>query len=320
MGHASMGYSIIIPVFNSSLMLQELYQRLITVMESLGEIFEVIFVEDCGSDNAWQLLQTIAQNDTRIIAIQMFRNTGQGTAILAGIAHSKGAFIITLDDDLQHPPEEIPVLINALRNNDSLDVVMGVSEVKCHNLFRRGCTILINHLNIIFIKKPPHVQLTAFRIMRKQIAMALLKKNVPYPSIGPMLLSVTNRLDNIRTEHHPRKKGKTGYTLFKLFRQGLSNIVGYSVMPLHILAVVGIGGIFFCTLFTIYLLSRYFIVGVHVPGWMTILLMMIMFFSFNFLAFSLLGEYILRIMIISTTPSQWGVRHIINREIVNTRG
>lgn len=307
-------YSIVIPVFNSAKTLEELYQRIVFVMESLGDLFEIIFIEDCGPDNSWQILQKLAQKDSRVISIQLLNNVGQGSATLAGMKQAKGEFVITLDDDLQHPPEELPILIGALRGNEDLDVVLGAPKVKHHHFFRRLGSSIINQLNNFFIKKSPELRLTAFRVMRYQVVDALLKKNVPYPSLGPMLLSVTRRITNVIVAHHPRKEGKSGYTFWGLLRHSLSNIVGYSVMPLHLLAGIGFLGILFCTVLALYFLSRYFIIGVNVPGWMTLLFMMIIFSSFNFLAFSLIGEYVLRIMRVSTTPIQWTIRQQVRQE------
>jgi len=303
-------YSIVIPVFNSELTLMELYHRTVFVMDSLDAPFEIIFVEDGGTDGSWSILQKITKQDKRITAIQLLRNVGQGSATLAGLAEAKGSFIITLDDDLQHPPEELPILIGALQNNDTLDVVMGVPKVKHHPFFRRLTSTLINQVNNLFIKKDPAIRTTSFRIMRRQVLTALLNMNTPYPSLGPMLLSVTRRMSCVIVEHHPREEGQSGYTFFKLLRQSFSNIVGYSVLPLHLLATIGIIGIVFCLFFTVYFLSRYFLGGVHVPGWMTLLLIMITLSSFNFLAFSLLGEYVLRIMLVSTSRAQWSVRQV----------
>ncbi|QDP72381.1 glycosyltransferase family 2 protein [Legionella israelensis] len=307
-------YSIVIPVFNSESTLREIYQRIVKVMTFLGTTFEIIFVEDCGTDNSWVVLTQIAQRDKRVKAIQLLSNVGQGSATLAGISQSKGEYIITLDDDLQNPPEELPKLINSLIENKNMDVVMGVPKNVQHSFFRRWSSNMINRMNSFFLNKKPELRTTSFRIMRRQVADALLRINTPYPSLGPMLLSVTRRIDNIVVDHHQRKEGKSGYNLMSLTRQSLSNIVGYSVMPLHMLAVVGVAGILFCFLFSAYYLFRYFTIGIDVPGWMTLLLMLTMFSSFNFLAFSLLGEYVLRIMRVSTSPAQWAFRNIISQE------
>ena len=175
---------------------------------------------------------------------------------------------------------------------------------------------MINQLNNLFIKKNTALRITSFRIMRRQVVIALMNMNVPYPSLGPMLLSVTHRIGCVTVEHHARKEGRSSYTFLKLLRQSLSNIVGYSVLPLHLLASLGIIGIVLCFLFTIYLLTRYFLGGIHVPGWMTLLLMMTTLSSFNFLAFSLLGEYVLRIMLVSTSRAQWYIRQIAREPIL----
>lgn len=308
-------YSIVVPVFNSEKTLLALYRRLVAVMTALQEPFELIFVEDGGQDQAWLLLERIAQNDERVIALQLLRNVGQGSATLAGLAQATGTFIITLDDDLQHPPEEIPILIQALITYEDQDVVIGVPKVAQHHFFRRFSSNMINRLNTLLLKKDPYLRTTAFRIMRRQVVEALLKMQVTYPSLGPMILSVTQRVANVTVAHHARQAGQSGYTIWSLIRQSLSNMVGYSVLPLHLLAVLGLFGIVFCLVFGSYYGIRCVMGGIGMPPWTSLLLLMVLLSSFNFLAFSLLGEYVLRIMRLATFSEQWTIRHRIQSSL-----
>lgn len=302
-------YSVVVPVYRSEPMLSELYGRIVAVMESLGEAFEMIFVEDCGPDRSWKVLRELAGKDKRVTALQLMRNSGQGNATLAGIARAGGRFVITLDDDLQHPPEELPAMIRELRENDDLDVVIGAPAKKNHNAVRRIGSSLINRVNSVFLEKDPALFLTGFRVMRGSVARSLLEMRVPYPALGPMILSVTRRVRNVTVRNDPRKSGKSGYTARRIFKQTLSNLIGYSMLPLRLLALIGAAGIIISVLLAGYFLCRYFCVGIAVPGWMTLLLILLGISGFNFFAFAILGEYILRITQISAGTTRFVVRN-----------
>jgi glycosyltransferase involved in cell wall biosynthesis len=308
-----MMYSIVVPVYNSERMLPELHRRLVRVFEQLSEPFEMVFVDDCGPGNAWGVLRELAEQDTRVVALQLMRNSGQGSATLAGIAQTRGEFVITLDDDLQHPPEEIPTLIEKLRENGDLDVVIGAPREKRHHIVRRMGSSFINRMNSVFLDKDPALRFTGFRIIRRQVADALVDMQVPYPALGPMIISITRRIENVIVQHDPRKEGRSGYTFRRMIKQTLSNFVGYSMLPLRMLAFFGSIGILASVVGGIYFLTRYFVVGIGVPGWTTLLLILLALSSFNFFAFAVLGEYLLRITQVSTRTYRYNVRETVTR-------
>lgn len=310
-------FSVVVPVFNSEKTLPELYQRLIAVMESLGEPFEVIFVEDCGIDCSWYFLRELATKDSRITALQLMRNSGQGNATLAGIEISQGEFVITIDDDLQNPPEELPDMIRALRGNDNIDVVIGVPRKKQHNLVRRLGSNLINRMDSWFLHKDHALRFTGFRVIRCQVADAIIGLRTPYPALGPMLISVTHRINNVMVLHEPRKEGESTYKFRQIVKQTLSNFIGYSILPLHLLALIGVLGILFSFLFSAYLIFLYITVGISVPGWTTLLLVLLALSGFNFFAFAVIGEYVLRLNQISSNVSQYLVRNYVKGCVSN---
>jgi polyisoprenyl-phosphate glycosyltransferase len=307
-------FSVVVPVYNSERTLMELYKRLMNVMEALDEPFEFIFVEDCGIDCSWQLLQEIAAEDPRVTALQLMHNSGQGNATLAGIGISKGEYIITLDDDLQHPPEELPEMIQALRENDGVDVVIGAPRQKHHGLVRHLGSTFINRMNSWFLHKDPSLRFTSFRVMRRQIANFIIGLRTPYPALGPMLISITHRIINITVRHEPRREGKSAYQFRQIVKQTLSNFIGYSILPLHLLASIGLLGILVTFLLGSYFIIRYFTVGISVSGWTSLLLVLLALSGFNFFAFAVLGEYILRINQISSNISKCLVRNCVKRE------
>lgn len=304
-------YSIVIPVYQSARMLPELHQRLTAVMQGLGKPYEIIFVEDCGRDNAWQVLQELTKKDALVSAIQLMHNSGQSNATLCGLAHARGGVVLTMDDDLQHPPEEIPALIRALGPN--VDVVMGTPKEKNHHWFRRLGSGVMHDLNCYLLGKDRSLRFTSFRLMRRGVVDGLLILRTLSPALGPMINTVTHRIVNTTVEHAPRKEGRSGYTLRRLFAQTMSNLIGYSMLPLRLLAVIGGAGIVLSIGFAIGLVLHYLKGGV-VPGWTSIALLLVMLSGFNFFAFAIIGEYVLRILQRVNATPQYFVRMRIPSE------
>jgi dolichol-phosphate mannosyltransferase/undecaprenyl-phosphate 4-deoxy-4-formamido-L-arabinose transferase len=255
-----------------------------------------VFVEDCGRDNSWQVLQTLAEKDERVCAIQLLRNYGQASATMCGLRHSRGRFVITMDDDLQHPPEEIPVLIGALEKDSNLDAVIGIPREKKHALWRRLGSEILNIINSYVFKKDRSLKFAGFRIMRRLVVDSLVQRNVPQPAIGALLCSITPRIANVHVRHKPRAVGRSGYTLSKIFALTLSNFLAFSDFPLRFLAGIGVVGIVGSFLFGTTLLIRYLRGGIGVPGWITLVLLSVGISGFQFFAFGLVGEYLLRVL------------------------
>lgn len=299
-------YSVVIPVYSSERILPELHRRLTAVMQGLGKPYEIIFVDDCGRDNSWNVLQKLVAGDPAITAIQLMRNSGQSNATLCGLAHARGGAIITMDDDLQHPPEEIPALIEALGMD--VDVVMGVPKEKKHNWFRRLGSGVMHDINCYLLGKDRSLRFTSFRLMRRAVVDGLLTLRTLSPALGPMINSVTHRIINVTVKHAPRKEGRSGYTFRRLFSQSMSNLIGYSMLPLRLLAVMGGVGIILSMAFAVVLVVRYLMGGINVPGWTTIALLLVLISGFNFFAFAIIGEYVLRILQRVNATPQYFVR------------
>ncbi len=309
---ADIHFSVVIPVYNSAAMLPELHRRLSGAMSGLGQPYELILVEDCGQDEAWEVLRGIAAADGHVRAIQLMRNSGQGNATVCGLEQARGQFVITLDDDLQHPPEEIPKLVAAL--TPDLDVILGVPEEKRHKLFRRLGSWLVHELNCILLNKDRKIRFTAFRCMRRTVVDAVLGLRNFAPSFGPMLSTVTRRIGNVTLRHDLRRQGRSGYTLGRLFSHTLSNLVGYSMLPLRLLAFAGLLGILGSAIVGTYFLLRYLAGGITVPGWTSLVLLLVTLSGFNFFAFAVLGEYVFRILQQVNATPRYTVRQIASRE------
>jgi|APSaa5957512535_1039671.scaffolds.fasta_scaffold12776_4 polyisoprenyl-phosphate glycosyltransferase len=313
-------YSVVVPVYNSEKTIVKLVNGVINILEIYGELFEIILVDDCSNDQSWKLIKNIAKDNQNIISIQLMRNFGQGSATLAGLESSSGKFIITMDDDLQHPPEELPKLIESIHADEDIDVVIGTPEEKIHHKVRNYGSSFVNKMNTLFLGKPEDLRFTGFRIIRKNVVDALLLFNIPYPALGPMIVNTTSRVKNIEFKHEKRVHGKSNYSLRKLLKQFLSNFIGYSVLPLHMLAIIGAIGMVVSTFTGLYFLFQYIVVGISVPGWTTLLLILLILMGFTFLSFSIIGEYLLRVNQVSSKISRWNVRQTVsNRNTTEAR-
>lgn len=303
-------YSIVIPVYGSAESLRKLHSGVSEVMKAITSDYEFIFVDDCSPDEAWSVLEDLARTDPRVTAVQLMRNVGQGAATLCGLGKAKGELIITMDDDLQHPPDEIPKLVEALHANPRLDAVMGEPLEKRHNAIRRLGSRLVHELNSALLGKDRNIHFTSFRILRRNVVDVLLTLRTMHPALGPMINSVTKNIGNVTVRHDRRKAGKSGYTLSRIMRQLAGNLIGYSMLPLHLVGVVGIVGILTSIGLGLAILVRYLAGGILVPGWTTIVLLLVILSGVTFLSLAVLGEYLLKILQLANASPQYVIRSV----------
>jgi len=215
-------YSVVIPVYNSAPVLTLLHRRVVAVMESLRASFEVILVDDGSTDTSWSVLSGIARNDPRVVAIQLGQNIGQGQATLAGLRHTAGEILITLDDDLQHVPEEIPKLLAHLRGATGgatgYDVVFGVPTVRQHSLWRRLFSWSFNALFSPVLGKPLALRFSGFRAMSRPIAERLLALRWHNTYVSALLFQITPRIGSVRVKHSASQLTSSRYSVRKLLR------------------------------------------------------------------------------------------------------
>ncbi len=290
-------YSVVVPVYNSQATLEELHQRLCKVFdEKLSLDFELVLVDDSSRDGSFSKMQQLRQQDKRVKIVQLSRNYGQHCALLCGFKYAKGDYIITMDDDLQHPPEEIPKLIQVLNGDPEIDVVIGRYESKKHGPIRNFGTYLANRVSSAIFKKDPKLQLTSFRIMKRFVVEAMLEMHVDFPRIGHLLLMVSNRICNVVVEHDSRKYGKSGYTFKRLVKDFFANILTNSSFPLIVVRDIGIASFIISILLGIYYLYRYLLYGISIQGWITLVLLILSYSGLILLAIGIIGDYLIRIL------------------------
>lgn len=287
-------YSVVVPVYNSEHTLEELYTRLNDMFENtMHEPFELILVDDSSHDGSFAVMEKLRAQDRRVKIVQMARNFGQPAAVLCGCSVAKGDFVITMDDDLQHPPEEIPKMAKVLQEQPEVDCVMGRYENRKHNAIRRLGTWVQMQFTSKMLKKDPDLELTSFRIMRRFLVDTMLSTHTHLPQIGNLLVQTSNRIVNVPVHHDARKFGRSNYSFMHLVRDLLYDITTNSIFPLIVVRNIGIISFIISVLLSIWYLINYFFFGTTVEGFTTLVLLVLAYNGLLLLAIGIVGEYLM---------------------------
>lgn len=284
--------SVIVPVYRSEKTLTPLYERIVRTFEPMKLPFEIIFVEDAGGDDSWDVIGRLAKSDRRVKGFRMGRNFGQHNALLCGIREAAGQTIVTLDDDLQHPPEEIPKLLERLAAG--ADVVYGRPIKESHGIWRNMVVAFTKCLMKHAMGLKNTGEVSAFRAFRTRLRDAFTGFNHNYVSVDVLLSWATQRFDSVTVEHHPRAEGKSNYTLRKLVRHALNLITGFSSAPLRLASLIGMLAVLLGVGVLVYVIAVFFIVGRVVPGFAFLASIIAIFSGTQLFALGIIGEYLAR--------------------------
>jgi glycosyltransferase involved in cell wall biosynthesis len=284
--------SVVVPVYRSAPLLRELHQRLVTVLESITETFEIILVEDGGGDNSWAVIEELARVDPRVRGIRMSRNFGQHNALLCGIRAARHNCTVTLDDDLQNPPEEIPKLLEKLAENH--DVVYGTPQREQHGLLRDVASRITKLALTSAMGAETARNVSAFRAFRTHVRAGFADYRSPFVSIDVLLTWGTTRFAAVRVQHEPRLTRDSGYTFRKLVNHALNMMTGFSALPLQMASMVGFAFTVFGILVLAYVVGRYLLEGGSVPGFAFLASIIVIFSGAQLFAIGVIGEYLAR--------------------------
>ncbi|HPD64714.1 MAG TPA: glycosyltransferase family 2 protein [Bacteroidia bacterium] len=301
-------FSVIVPVFNSQQTLVELFSRTAETFGRLNVSFEVIFVEDGGSDQSWEVIQQLKNQFTeQIIAVKLSKNYGQHNAIFCGMGFASGNFIITLDDDLQIPPEEIEKLILAYNEKES-DLVYGFFKRKKHSFIR--------NIASRFVKKGAKKVLDApgegssFKMIKAELVKKILTHPQEFVFIDELLLWYTDDVAFCEVRHEKRQSGKSGYSKLKLFRLFTNLVIYYTTVPLKMMTIVGFLTSFFAFGFAIYRIYRK--MNFNVPlGYTSIIVTILISTGILLFSMGILGEYLNRIYKVQNRKPPFSIRKIL---------
>jgi glycosyltransferase involved in cell wall biosynthesis len=241
--------AVVVPVHNAAATLVELNQRLVTTLSQLQVSFELIFINDGSTDNSWDILNQIQRSSTNTTIINLNKNTGQHSALICGFNYTHSRFVISIDDDLQYPPEEIKTLYKAINANSELDAVIGIPIEKkaslVKNLGSKFCSQIIISKNAVKVKPG------AFRIIKREVILNMIEYKYPHPVIGALLSQSTNKITNIPVQHCSRAFGRSGYSTLKSIDQFCNIITFYSQTATKTIKKIIVNCILLCLFFFI---------------------------------------------------------------------
>ena len=285
--------SAVVPVFRSEAILPELHRRLSAALAALTDRYEIIFVEDAGGDGSWSAIERLAAADAHVRGIRMSRNYGQHNALLCGIRAAREELIVTLDDDLQNPPEEIARLIARL--GDDIDVVYGTPEQEQHGFLRDQSSRITKLALQSAMSAETARHVSAFRVFRTRLRDAFATYRGPYVSIDVLLTWATTRFAHVQVAHEPRRSGASNYTFRKLLTHALNMMTGFSTLPLQVASLIGFLFTMFGFAILLYVLGTYIANGGSVvPGFAFLASIIAIFSGAQLFALGIIGEYLAR--------------------------
>jgi undecaprenyl-phosphate 4-deoxy-4-formamido-L-arabinose transferase len=286
------GISAVVPVFRSAAILPSLHERLGVALAHLTTDFELILVEDGGGDGSWSVIQALAVADQRVRGVRMSRNYGQHNALLCGIRAAQYDVIVTLDDDLQNPPEEIAKLLERL--DEQTDVVYGTPAQEEHGFLRDQAS----RITKMALQGPMGAEtarhVSAFRAFRTRLRDAFTTYRGPTVAIDVLLTWATTRFAHVTVQHEPRRVGKSTYTLRKLITHAFTMMTGFSTLPLQIASLIGFVFTVFGVVILLYVFANFLLNGSAVPGFAFLASIVAIFSGAQLFALGIIGEYLAR--------------------------
>jgi len=284
--------SVVVPVYNSAVILPELLRRLDAALPLIADAFEVILVDDGSRDASAAVARSLMGGRPHVRLMRLLRNYGQHNALLCGIRHARYDVIVTMDDDLQHPPEQIARLLDRL--GDDCELAYGSPVQEQHGLWRDLASqitklVMQQVLGIDMARK-----VSGFRAFDRRLVAALDDFKGPFVNLDVMLTWGTTKIDGVVVPHDPRAHGASHYRFRKLLEHAANMLTGFSVLPLRVASVLGL----LLTLFGVgalaYVLGRYALRGSPVPGFPFLASIIIVFSGTQLFVLGVMGEYLAR--------------------------
>lgn len=289
---ATFTYSIVIPVFNAADVVGTTITEVTKVFEDAGLRHQVVLVNDGSRDGSWAVIAGRARTSPNIVALNLLRNYGQHHANLAGMRESTGDYVITMDDDLQNPPDQALLLIQQAMQGH--DVVFGRFEQKQAVSYRRIGSRLITLVNRRIFGQPPGLAVSNFRILRRDVVERICESRTAHPYITGQALMYSNDATDVLVRHDPRPVGTSNYGMRPIMSLVFAILFSYSVFPLRAAAGVGFVVAFGSFVLGSFYLVRSLFVESHVEGWTTIAVLLALLNGVVIMLLSMLGEYVVR--------------------------
>lgn len=302
----SRSLSVVVPVYNSTASLEKLADRLEPVLAAEARVFELILVDDGSQPDTWETIERITASKPWARGLRLMRNYGQHNALLCGIREARHDWIVTLDDDLQHPPEEIPRLLAAL--DQGFDVVYGTPQEDRHDYWRNLASQFTKLVLATTMGAETARWVSAFRVFRAQLRDAFAEAHGPYVSIDVLLTWGTARFGSVQVRHDPREIGASQYSVRRLVTHAFNMLTGFSVLPLQLATWTGFALTLFGMGTLVFVVGRILLQGAAVPGFAFLASLIAIFAGAQLFSLGIIGAYLARMHFRSMRRPAYAVR------------
>jgi undecaprenyl-phosphate 4-deoxy-4-formamido-L-arabinose transferase len=296
--------SVLVPVLNGEQTIGELVTRMRSVLNEYGREHEIILIDDGSTDGSWEIMDELARTDSGVVAIGLSRNFGQHNALLCGIRAARMDVIVTIDDDLQLPPSEVPLLLDALQ--PGVDLVYGRAQHYRHGVFRRASMVVLKFLLECWFRVPFARQTTSFRAFRTSLRDSFDESPGREFSLDALLVASTRNVTSVVVRHDPSPTERSRHTLGTLMRHVTDSIAGSSFAPLFFASVVGAvtlaAGLIGAAVWLVAMVA-----GVDPSPWWIVASVVGVLWGLTLLALGLLGNYAARLLIRSSSRRVYAV-------------
>jgi len=296
--------SIVIPVFNSEKILPELCKQLNNVLAMHKS--EIILVDDGSKDNSWEVITKLS-HDWPIKGLKLARNFGQDNAIMAGLHQSIGKFVVIMDDDLQHSPSDIEILLKEIKDKEVDICYADYSNNKKQSLWKNLGSFLNSKQAEYFIGKPKEIYLSPFKIMHKSVVESILQYQGSYPYIDGLIFQSTSSVIQIPIDHNLRIDGKSNYNFRNSASVFLKHTTGFSVVPLRVSSAIGFVFAILGFFLGIFYFYQYITSDIS-EGWTTIVSLLLLIGGLALISLGVIGEYIGRIYLTINNRPQFIIK------------
>ncbi|MBQ09516.1 MAG: glycosyltransferase [Gammaproteobacteria bacterium] len=301
--------SIVIPVYNSEDTIDKLVEKLVTILNDLN--VQIVLINDDSSDNSHSVCLNLYSRYSSIVTyVNLSKNFGEHNAVMAGLNHANGDYVVIIDDDFQNPPEEVIKLVNEASEN-GYDIVYSYYKRKKHSWYRNMVSMFNNWIADFMLDKPKGLYLSSFKCLSRFVVQEIIKYRGPFPYIDGLALRCSRNIGKIEVRHSERKAGKSGYTLKKMLRLWLNMLLNFSIIPLRIASLLGL---FFSLLGVILsivvVIEKLFLIPNIPLGWPSMAIAILIFSGVQLLILGFIGEYLGHLYLSSNQTPQFIIREV----------
>ena len=304
--------SFVIPCYRSAHTIGLVVDEIRRTMPALPDYdYEIVLVNDCSPDGTFAVLERLARQDGRVCAVDLAKNFGQHAAIMAGLSHTRGDFVVCLDDDGQTPADEVGKLLSKLE--EGYDVVYASYEHKQHSVFRNFGSWLNGKMTEIMLGKPRDLSLTSYFAAQRFIIDEMLRYEHCFPYVMGLVLRSTKNICNVPVNHRLRQEGHSGYNLGKLISLWMNGFTSFSIKPLRLATYLGCFTALAGFLYALVIVVRYFTIHLAPIGWSSTTALLLIIGGIILVVLGLVGEYVGRIFMCVNASPQYVERQVVKK-------